>query len=1499
VTGADRLDKQDVTQRITVESGYGYGVVGADLHVFGDGVPVYLLQRWTGPEPAGERWLSELPSRMLDPRYAVVPFTGQETAVDDLRTWRQSETPLAVRWLYGPGGSGKTRLAAQCAAAASADGWTVATAIHGPGSALPPPGSADLRLAGSAGLLLLVDYADRWPHQHLTWLLSNAVLHQPGVPARVLLIGRTADAWPALRSALGIYQAATSGREMMPLPDRLRPRMFDAARAGFAERYAVDAAAVPRPQHLIEQPGMDLVLAVHMAALAAVDAHARKVPGPRDVAGLTVYLLDREHRHWADRHGDLEHTIGPGRGHATPAPVMNRVVYTAALCGAVAPAAGVGVLHRFVPSGDAGQLLADHAACYPPERPGLVLQPLHPDRLAEDFLALTLPGHRLDYPAQPWAAGTATEIMVDDRTGTGRGMTFLAAAAQRWPHVGEAYLYPLLRQRPDLARTGGSAALISLAATEHTPHDVLEAVAATLPAGPHPGLDLGAAALSCALLDRRLTATTATDAHAVLHIAHAERLLRAARFGEAVAAAEQAVALARRLVHTHDAWQLLLALTLGNAAVIRAQAGRWEDALTYAREAITLRESVTLTTPDVTRLADLCGIATNLSRLLKGTGHLAEALPLARQATDGLLELARAEPGGHRPELALASANLAGLLVDTGRCEAALPHAERAVLIERQLTQQGPSEYHIALAIALGALSRAHWGLTRYTDALRAVGESTALFRRAAAVNPLAHEPDLVRSLSNTGTYLSSLGRYAQALPYVQEAAEIGRRLHRLLPAVHQGLRAQTQQAVAQVLEKLKRPAEALGAAEEAVLLLRTPAADGGPDHRAELAGALTTLADVVSGLGRHAEALEHSVGALRLLTELARDNPDMHPVTRIRALHGQSQALAGLGGYDLAEPPARQAVTELRDLARTSPAIYRPLLSAALDHLGHLLPHLGNAAEALAVTQQAVTIRRELADAHPGSHRHRLAQYLTNLGLRFAENDRPHDALPAAAESLALYRQLNADHPGDYQADLTLALFNYGIRLQATGRRREAFTPVREAARAWQLLNRTAQHEAPYAENLKVLGLMPRRPRRDSRGASRADRGGRPLPPVGGHQPADPQAVPGDGAGRLCDDVRRAPHQPARRGTRHPRDDPAVRRAVHHPSAAVHPLSHQRTRHPRPRHARDQPDGLTSHPHTPLVRARISWAYREMHTAPQQSSVFSRGMKHDSVRGINRRRLISWGGLAAAGVPMVGTRIGHADPAGIPPDTLPGGAYDRYVAQLAAAGDFAGVVQLSHRGRTVLSRSYGMADREKGIPNREGTAFSLSSAGKPFHAVAILQLAQQGKLQLSDPVGRHLTGFAKDIADQVTIHHLLSGTSGLDTPDEDVERVFQSRAEVHEYFEQRARQARLVGVPGTPSLTHQEAEVTIPALIVEAVAGTTYWDYVQENIFRRCGMTSTAFYTRPQWLTDGHIAHPYMKVADGSLVDAVRNLDEGSPYPFVLGKNPGRAFVDAPGDGG
>jgi CubicO group peptidase (beta-lactamase class C family) len=124
------------------------------------------------------------------------------------------------------------------------------------------------------------------------------------------------------------------------------------------------------------------------------------------------------------------------------------------------------------------------------------------------------------------------------------------------------------------------------------------------------------------------------------------------------------------------------------------------------------------------------------------------------------------------------------------------------------------------------------------------------------------------------------------------------------------------------------------------------------------------------------------------------------------------------------------------------------------------------------------------------------------------------------------------------------------------------------------------------------------------------------------------------------------------------------------------------------------------------------------------------------TVSGSLWRRRTVLGALGAAPVAMgaalagiapgtdAGTVLAASEASGddrIPRDTRPGGAYDQYVAELAAQDQFSGVVLLAHRGRTVLSRSYGMADKERGIPNHENTAFNLASASGPFLPVAVL----------------------------------------------------------------------------------------------------------------------------------------------------------------------------------
>jgi CubicO group peptidase (beta-lactamase class C family) len=106
--------------------------------------------------------------------------------------------------------------------------------------------------------------------------------------------------------------------------------------------------------------------------------------------------------------------------------------------------------------------------------------------------------------------------------------------------------------------------------------------------------------------------------------------------------------------------------------------------------------------------------------------------------------------------------------------------------------------------------------------------------------------------------------------------------------------------------------------------------------------------------------------------------------------------------------------------------------------------------------------------------------------------------------------------------------------------------------------------------------------------------------------------------------------------------------------------------------------------------------------------------------------------------------------------------ALEAYLKSRAEADAFSGAVLVTERHRPFFSFASGWADRERGYVNRLDTRFNIGSVGKSFTAVAILQLAEQGRLSLSDTIGQHLPNYPRPAAEKVTIHHLLTHRSGL-----------------------------------------------------------------------------------------------------------------------------------------
>ncbi|WP_344282559.1 serine hydrolase domain-containing protein [Actinomadura napierensis] len=240
-----------------------------------------------------------------------------------------------------------------------------------------------------------------------------------------------------------------------------------------------------------------------------------------------------------------------------------------------------------------------------------------------------------------------------------------------------------------------------------------------------------------------------------------------------------------------------------------------------------------------------------------------------------------------------------------------------------------------------------------------------------------------------------------------------------------------------------------------------------------------------------------------------------------------------------------------------------------------------------------------------------------------------------------------------------------------------------------------------------------------------------------------------------------------------------------------------------------------------------------------------------------------------------------------------PGGEFDRFVQQQAAEDRFSGVVLLANRGRTVLSRSCGMADKERSIRNGPGTVFALGSISKVFVGVAVAQLAEAGKIAYDAKLGTYLDGFPAEVANGVTVHQMLTHSSGMgdyhqENPDyPDAQATWTSPDQVMDGTMAFIRKNGLHFTPGTGYLYSNSAFVVLGAIVAK-VSGLSYYDYVRRNVFGKAGMTASNFYTRQQGLSDRRIARPYTTTSSGQREDVAAQRD-------FLGLPDGGAFATAP----
>lgn len=757
--------------------------------------PPYLLTGFSGTRPSLSRERAvELPSRMLRARFEAVQFVGRNAELAQLADWCGSSADVSVLLIHGPGGQGKTRLLQRFAAAQTEAGWTVWQARH----QMDTNGISDPEIEpaepSEQGVLVIADYAERWPKADIQKLVKDTRVSSGAEPVRLLLAARpTGIWWRSLRNWLNEeLEVQATAIELSPLGCQVpRRELFTAALHRFADVLGVSGIEQIELPAFLDREGVDQVLAVHMAALAAVDACGRGVHAPEDLPRISAYLLRREYAHWEKLYAHAGEMV------STSPKTMGHAVFAATLAGPLSGDRrwdeGIEILEaaQVTDSRDtAERILTDHDLCYPSPVGDMVLQPLYPDRLGEDFLALAIPGHGLeqDHPSDPWASGAVTRLtMLDAKRESSvarisKAIIVLTAASERWPHL-RLVLANLLHASPELAIAGGGVALPALAQLSDFDTGVLKAIMGLLP-DRNENLDVGHAALSQRLINESLATTDDPVKRAALYIELGRRLGNAADHDEAINATRQAVDIYRQLARKNPVHEPDLAASLNDFSSRLSEAGRPEEALEAARQAVEIYTRLTQSDPSTHEP----GLALSLNNLCDGLSQLGqqrEALEVRQKTVEVYRHLAKVDSATHEPGLVASLNDLCSRLSEAGRWPEALETARQAVEVRSRLAQPSRAAYGPILVPLLGKLRNRLQEVKQWKDALEAAIQALSVNDSPADADPESYDPDLAKSRSNLGLTLSGLEYLENALKLTEQAAEVYCQLAEADPATH------------------------------------------------------------------------------------------------------------------------------------------------------------------------------------------------------------------------------------------------------------------------------------------------------------------------------------------------------------------------------------------------------------------------------------------------------------------------------------------------------------------------------------------------------------------------------------------------------------------------------------------------------------------------------------------------------------------------------------------
>jgi CubicO group peptidase (beta-lactamase class C family) len=218
----------------------------------------------------------------------------------------------------------------------------------------------------------------------------------------------------------------------------------------------------------------------------------------------------------------------------------------------------------------------------------------------------------------------------------------------------------------------------------------------------------------------------------------------------------------------------------------------------------------------------------------------------------------------------------------------------------------------------------------------------------------------------------------------------------------------------------------------------------------------------------------------------------------------------------------------------------------------------------------------------------------------------------------------------------------------------------------------------------------------------------------------------------------------------------------------------------------------------------------------------------------------------------------------------------------------FNGSALVAENGKIIYKGAYGQANMEWNIPNTPDTRFRLGSITKQFTATIILQLVEQGKIKLDAKLSDYLPDYRKDTGEKVTIHHLLTHTSGIPSYTGQpgfFQNVSRNPYKVDEFVKKYAS-GDLEFEPGS-KFRYNNSGYFLLGAIIERVTGKPYEQVLKQNIFDPLGMKNTGYDHYATIIAkrasgyiktpDGYLNAPYLDMsipyAAGSLYSTVEDL--------------------------